>query len=260
MTAVELRERFGARLLAARRTATPRNDLTVPLRPDQVRLRPAAGPPYQLLGATLPETRAAIAAIATQTRVCAINLGHRLTLNGLLWSRTVDAPLVAAGHDLRSVYDPDGIQHEARAAWTEHERAQAREGHVMQRMVIFDRIAVVTDGPPVTPGARQSTWLVTDPEIVALAVGLWEASWRLAQPAAPSPSPEPAELTPRQRAMIPLLLEGRSEAMIARDLGVAPRTVTYDVKNLMSALGARCRVELGYRIRLAEEAAPACYG
>jgi DNA-binding CsgD family transcriptional regulator len=260
MTAVELRERFGARLLAARRLANRKDDLTLPLRPDELRLRSDDGAPYRLLGQTVAETRAAITVLAAQVQVCAINLGHRISLEGLRNSRVVEAPLVAAGVDLRSVYDRDGIPPEVRAAWTEAERAQTREGYVMQRLIVFDRIGVVMDGPPVTAGAHVSAWLVTDPEIVTLAAGLWEASWRLAQPVGSAPAPDPAELTLRQRAMIPLLLEGRSEAAIARDLGVGPRTVTYEVKALMSALGAKCRVDLGYRIRQAEEAALAPSG
>jgi DNA-binding CsgD family transcriptional regulator len=253
MTAVELRERFGSRLLAARRVATRPDDLTVPVRPDELRLRAEGGPSYRLLGATRSETRAAIAALATQVRVCAINLGHRVSLEGLLHTRPIDQRLAADGVDIRSVYDRDGIPLEVRAAWTEAERAQTREGYVMQRMIVFDRVGVMMDGPPVTTGAHVSTWLVTDPEIVGLAAGLWEASWRLAQPVAPPPAPAPAELTLRQRALIPLLLQGRSEARIARDLGIAPRTVTYEVRALMTALGATCRVDLGYRIRQAEE-------
>lgn len=255
MTAVELRERFGARLLAARRVATHHDDLTAPVRPDELRLRPEGGPSYQLLGATLAEARAAIAALCTQLRVCAINLCHRSSLDGLLVSRRTDQRLEALGLDLRSVYDRAGIAPAVREAWTEAERGRTREGYVTQRLIVLDRVGVVMDGPPVAAGRPWSTWLVTDPEIVGLAVGLWEASWSMAQPVAPPPLPAPAELTLRQRAVIPLLLEGRSEARIARDLGIAPRTVTYEVKALMTALGATCRVDLGYRLRQAEEVA-----
>lgn len=255
LEAVELRARFGARLLAARRAAARNDDLSVPVRPEVLRLRPCGGRSYQLLGATIAETRAAIATLAAQTGVCAINLGHRVTLDGLRYNRATDAPLLAAGLDLRSVYDRDGIPPAVRAAWTDTERALTREGYVMHRLVVFDRVGVVIDGPPVAPDTHASTWLVTDPEIVALAGGLFEATWRLARPVAPAPPPAAAAITPRQRALIPLLLAGRSEAGIARDLGVATRTVTYEVKALMTALGATSRVDLGYRIRLAEESA-----
>jgi len=49
-----------------------------------------------------------------------------------------------------------------------------------------------------------------------------------------------------------VLLAGQCEAAIARDIGASPRTVTYDIRASMEALGAFGRAELSYRLRQLE--------
>jgi DNA-binding CsgD family transcriptional regulator len=138
-----------------------------------------------------------------------------------------------------------------RAELTAEERECFREGYVTQPMILFDRRAVILDGPPVD-GDERSTWLVTGPDLVFAAGSLFDMSWRSGRPVAIPPRPAVA-LTDRQRQMVPLLLAGRSEVAISRRLGVAERTISYEVRALMETLGASGRVDLGYRLRQLEE-------
>jgi len=52
-----------------------------------------------------------------------------------------------------------------------------------------------------------------------------------------------AQLTGRERAALRLLCEGRSNAQIAFELGVAEKTVRNHVSNLYRKLGVRSRAE-----------------
>jgi DNA-binding NarL/FixJ family response regulator len=59
-------------------------------------------------------------------------------------------------------------------------------------------------------------------------------------PARPS-SPAKADLTPREREVLRLLVEGRVDREIAAALAVSPRTVTTHVARILDKLGAPTR-------------------
>ncbi|HYY44071.1 MAG TPA: response regulator transcription factor, partial [Actinomycetota bacterium] len=52
-----------------------------------------------------------------------------------------------------------------------------------------------------------------------------------------------ARLTPREREVLALLLEGADNEAIARELVISPETARTHVQNLMSKLGAHSRLE-----------------
>jgi DNA-binding CsgD family transcriptional regulator len=69
----------------------------------------------------------------------------------------------------------------------------------------------------------------------------------IAPPAEPSPAPPPDDganpLSPRERRVLDLLAEGRSNKEIARELGVSANTVKTHLANVYAKLGARRRTE-----------------
>jgi len=69
-----------------------------------------------------------------------------------------------------------------------------------------------------------------------------EAIEALIQPAGPEPAPGPA-LTPRERDVLALLVEGLTNAEIAARLGVSRSTVQVHVSNILAKLGVSSRGE-----------------
>lgn len=55
------------------------------------------------------------------------------------------------------------------------------------------------------------------------------------------------KLTPRQRDVLSLLIKGKSNKEIARDLGIAEATTKIHVVALLRAMGARNRTEAAYK-------------
>lgn len=254
-TAQELRRRLAGRLLTdvGVGMAAWKNEQPPMARPGEVGLYGDGGPSLVLVGEDRDTARACINDLAAQARRSVTNLAVRVSIKGLAVARRGDELATENGVDSRGVIDHWGLTAEVRGAMTPSERARHRVGCVNQRMIILDRRAVITDGPPVR-SAERSTWLVREPAIVALAVRVFEASWREGRPV-DEVAPPPTTLTERQRHICALLLAGQSEAAIARDIGASPRTVTYDIRSIMEALGASGRVELGYRLRELEERA-----
>lgn len=89
--------------------------------------------------------------------------------------------------------------------------------------------------------------------LAGVGAGLWFAR-RTHEPAAaarsdvppPEPAAEPVDatlLSPRERRVLGLLAEGRSNKEIARELGVSANTVKTHLANLYAKLGARRRTE-----------------
>ena len=56
-----------------------------------------------------------------------------------------------------------------------------------------------------------------------------------------------AALSPRERSIIELIGQGRSNKEIARLLGISPETVKSHVKNMFSKLGVERRAQAIYR-------------
>lgn len=68
-----------------------------------------------------------------------------------------------------------------------------------------------------------------------------------ASAAAPTPSAEPAiddfGLTPRERDVLTLLVQGRTQQEIARDLVISPNTVSTHIQRILLKLGVRTRAQ-----------------
>ena len=82
------------------------------------------------------------------------------------------------------------------------------------------------------------------PELILAAAHLLAAGLRV-EPAAPAVGPEHAvpKLSPREREVLALMVEGAPNKAIARDLGIAVRTAKFHVAAVLLKLGARNRAE-----------------
>ena len=134
--------------------------------------------------------------------------------------------------------------------------AQARTlDELFGRMVIVDRsVAFIPANDGSACAAR-----ITDPATVRFLVDLFECSWTRAEqfPFVPLRA---ADAAPRvvpaiRRAIQRLLIEGLSDKAIARRLAISERSLQAHVFHIKQDLGAQNRIQLGYLLGRAEEAA-----
>ncbi|MFJ9815764.1 helix-turn-helix transcriptional regulator [Streptomyces sp. NPDC101151] len=91
---------------------------------------------------------------------------------------------------------------------------------------------------------------VRHPALVTYFATTFERLWRLATPMYPQPVRRPTlnGVTPRQRAIARLLVEGHTDAVIADRLGMNVRTARDHIAKLAATLGSGSRVQLGFLI------------
>jgi DNA-binding CsgD family transcriptional regulator len=75
--------------------------------------------------------------------------------------------------------------------------------------------------------------------LVASLVALFDRQWSIAPP---------PPLSTREEAVVALLAEGWTDAVVARRLGISERTVTTTVRTLMDRYGARSRFQLALEL------------
>ncbi|MFE6521111.1 LuxR C-terminal-related transcriptional regulator [Streptomyces sp. NPDC057794] len=91
---------------------------------------------------------------------------------------------------------------------------------------------------------------IRHPAIVGYLTTAFDRLWRLATPMYPEAAPQPSHdgITPRQRAIAALLVEGHTDAVIADRLGMNVRTARVHIAKLAATLGSESRAQLGYLI------------
>lgn len=100
--------------------------------------------------------------------------------------------------------------------------------------IIDRRVALLPLDPACPEGDQLEVWA---PSLVAGLLALFERQWADARPLG-------SGLAPRERAVIGLLAEGCTDAVVARTLGISERTVTSTVRGLLDRYGARSRFQL----------------
>jgi DNA-binding NarL/FixJ family response regulator len=80
------------------------------------------------------------------------------------------------------------------------------------------------------------------PDLILSAAHVLAAGLRL-EPAAPERDRPPPRLSPREREVLALLLDGAPNKVIARALGIAVRTAKFHVAAVLAKLGAHNRAE-----------------
>ncbi len=106
------------------------------------------------------------------------------------------------------------------------------------KLVIIDRAIVMTPIDPEDP--LKGVWQITAKPLVRALVEMYQRLWGQAA----EPVRWPAGLSARERAAVTLLAEGCTDQMVAEQLGLSRRTITYTVADLMEKYGARSRFQL----------------
>ncbi|MFI2431252.1 response regulator transcription factor [Streptomyces sp. NPDC018693] len=117
---------------------------------------------------------------------------------------------------------------------------------------VTDRLLIL-DGTTAFLSANKDGTLALEirhPTIVGFFATTFDRLWRLATPMYPEAAAPPAlnGITPRQRAIAALLVEGHTDAVIADRLGMNIRTARVHIAKLAATLGSGSRAQLGYLI------------
>lgn len=115
------------------------------------------------------------------------------------------------------------------------------------RMVMFDREVALL---PVDPeNTRKGAELLRGPGVITALVALFERIWETAGLFGTDRDRERDDtgLKPKEAELLRLLLQGCTDEIAARKLGVSLRTVRRTMSDLMSRLEARSRFEAGAR-------------
>ncbi|OLZ64353.1 helix-turn-helix transcriptional regulator [Streptomyces sp. IMTB 2501] len=128
-----------------------------------------------------------------------------------------------------------------------HGDTEARSlDEVPDRLIVIDRkVAFV---PANEDGSLALE--VRHPALIKYFVTTFDRLWRLATPMFPKAVQPPSVdgVTPRQRAIAALLVEGHTDAVIADRLGMNVRTARLHIAKLAATLGSDSRAQLGYLI------------
>ncbi|MFS4092397.1 LuxR C-terminal-related transcriptional regulator [Streptomyces sp. AF1A] len=160
-----------------------------------------------------------------------------------------DQALLSRGGRIRTLY-----QHTQRHLPLTFARYEQLRGHaeartldeLPDRQIIIDRtVAFVPAGDD-----QRLALEVRHPALLAFFVTAFDRLWRLATPMYPQAVQRPSlgGVTPRQRAIAALLVEGHTDAVIAERLGMNIRTARVHIAKLAATLGSDSRAQLGYLI------------
>ncbi|WP_369234401.1 helix-turn-helix transcriptional regulator [Streptomyces sp. R21] len=168
-------------------------------------------------------------------------------INGAVVER--DQALLDRGGRIRTLY-----QHTLRHAPAVLARYEQLNGDVEARTLdeVTDRLLVIDEAVAFIPASkdRKLALEVRHPALITYFVTTFDRLWHLATPMHPEAVQRPSlkGVTPRQRAIAGLLVEGHTDAVMAERLGMNIRTARVHIAKLAATLGSESRAQLGYLI------------
>ncbi|MFJ8535628.1 LuxR C-terminal-related transcriptional regulator [Streptomyces sp. NPDC093591] len=160
-----------------------------------------------------------------------------------------DQGLLDRGGRIRTLY-----QHTQRHSLAVMGRYEQLRGDAEARTLdeVTDRLIVIDRAVAFIPASSDRTLAleIRNPALVTYLATTFDRLWRLATPMYPEAVQQPTlnGVTPRQRAIAALLVEGHTDAVIADRLGMNVRTARVHIAKLAATLGSDSRAQLGYLI------------
>ncbi|GHI91499.1 MULTISPECIES: helix-turn-helix transcriptional regulator [Streptomyces] len=160
-----------------------------------------------------------------------------------------DQAFLDRGARVRALY-----QHTYRHAPSSRARYEQLTGDVEARTLdeVTDRLIIVDRTVAFIPAStdRSLALEIRHPALIAYFVNTFDRLWHLATPMHPQAVHPPTlnGITPRQRAIAALLVEGHTDTDIADRLGMNVRTARVHIAKLATTLGSESRAQLGYLI------------
>ncbi|MEV0172749.1 LuxR C-terminal-related transcriptional regulator [Streptomyces sp. NPDC050803] len=160
-----------------------------------------------------------------------------------------DQDLLDRGGRIRTLY-PHTLRHSPQVM----ARYEHLTGDVEARTLdeVTDRLIVVDRTVAFIPADKDRTNAleIRHPALISYFATTFDRLWHLATPMYPEAVQQPTlnGVTPRQRAIARLLVEGHTDAVIADRLGMNVRTARVHIAKLAATLGSESRAQLGYLI------------
>lgn len=160
-----------------------------------------------------------------------------------------DTALLERGARVRTLY-----QHSARRSATTRKYVAAvteRGGEVRTLDEFFNRMIVIDRQVALIPSKDDDkvALVVREPSVVAYLVDVFDRAWERGRAFTSQESSTVRGIAEEQRAMtLRMLIEGHSDPVSAKRLGVSPRTYAGYVADLKDEFEAETRFQLGYEI------------
>lgn len=160
-----------------------------------------------------------------------------------------DTALLERGARIRTLY-----QHSARRNNVTREyvaQVTERGSEVRTLDEFFNRMIVVDRRVAIIPSkeTHRVAMAVREPSVVAYLVDVFERSWERARPFTSREASVMKDIASEQRSMtLRMLIEGHSDPVSAKRLGVSPRTYAGYISDLKEEFEAETRFQLGYVI------------
>jgi sugar-specific transcriptional regulator TrmB len=158
-----------------------------------------------------------------------------------------DLAAIARGVKMRTLYQHSARRHAITREYVAEVSAAGAEVRTLDeffnRMIVIDRRLAVIPGPTTDNIAIA----VQEPALVAYLVDVFERAWERARPFINTERTTMNDIAREQRAMtIRMLIEGHSDPVSAKRLGVSARTFAGYVADLKAEYDADTRFQLGY--------------
>ncbi|MFJ2627704.1 helix-turn-helix domain-containing protein [Streptomyces sp. NPDC087532] len=207
------------------------------------------GGPFTILEG-LPRIKDALdeATDSTQERMLAIQPGGIRAESALADSLPRALKLVERKVQMRTLYQPS-----ARYGRGLVEYYTALDGmaearildELPERMLLFDRSVAIIPAQE----DRKVALEVRQPAIIDYLAGVFDQMWSTATPLYAPPEPSVDGVGDRQRAIAQLLVDGHTDAVIAKRFGINERTVRNHITKLSDAVGgSNSRLQLGWKL------------
>ncbi|MEU3957976.1 LuxR C-terminal-related transcriptional regulator, partial [Streptomyces achromogenes] len=159
--------------------------------------------------------------------------------------------LLQRGVRMRTLYQHTAQYHPNTTAYVEIVSDLGAEvrtlGEGFMRMIAFDGEVVVIE----QKGNPEAALVVRAPSVVSFAVAAFELMWRQADPFPVNLSRAQAiQVSDKTKEdIVRLLVQGESDKVIARRMGMTVRTCQRHIAKIMERIGAKSRVHAGYLLR-----------
>jgi hypothetical protein len=173
--------------------------------------------------------------------------GRDLPSAGLKAAVDRDKAAIERGVRMRTLYQHSARRHTATRDYVAEVSAAGAEVRTLDeffnRMIVVDRRLAIIPGPT----GDNVAIAVQEPGLVAYLVDVFERAWERGRPFTNSERSMMNDIAREQRAMtIRMLIEGHSDPVSAKRLGVSARTFAGYVADLKTEYDADTRFQLGY--------------